>query len=243
MTHHVVSKDLTRCLVLTVVNRKRKYSLQKHIAVIGTETQSLYVPRPCECSCIRCYAPQNDVSADFNNTPFAYIKQISCNYWADKYYFVDQNALTAGDKTIPLSPLMAIAYFFSTQKTFLLSTDYSTDPTLQNLYTIAKEQVTTNVSDEKSIGGALADVCNQTNNILHDIEPMPETILKKRFRAYADGGVSYTRTRKPKYFKRSDDSVEPMPPPPGGLSTEAKSSAEVTEAAYANIRSFSLGLS
>lgn len=201
--HTITMEFINRLISYSLAVKKKEYKIKPVVLVFGV------------------YAPQNDVSADFNNTPFAYIKQISCNYWADKYYFVDQNALTAGDKTIPLSPLMAIAYFFSTQKTFLLSTDYSTDPTLQNLYTISKEQVTTNVSDEKSIGRALADVCNQTNNILHDIEPMPETILKKRFRAYADGGVSYTRTCKPKYFKRSDDSVEPMLPPPG-LSTEAK---------------------
>ncbi|MBM6388054.1 MAG: hypothetical protein JSY10_29590 [Paenibacillus sp.] len=86
------------------------------------------------------------------------------------------------------------------------------------LFLIAKEQTLNKVSADKSTSEVLIEVCNQTNlqfkKILNTLDPMPETILKKRLRAYADGGGIYTQTHKQMYRRSSDVSVEPMPPPP-----------------------------
>lgn len=129
-------------------------------------------------------------------------------------------------KTVPLPPLVAIAYFFSSKKLSLLASEYRDDPTLQTLYAIAKEQTVTKVAAEHSTSEVLLEVCNQTNlqfkKILNTLEPMPDTLLKKRLRAYADDGALYTQTCKYKYTKRNKESVKSMPPPPE-LSDLAKS--------------------
>ncbi|CAO0800383.1 unnamed protein product [Mucor circinelloides] len=51
---------------------------------------------------------------------------------------------------------------------------------------------------------------------------MPDTLLKKRLRAYTGDGLLYTATCKRIYIRESDSLVEPMPPPPE-LSEVAKS--------------------
>lgn len=43
---------------------------------------------------------------------------------------------------------------------------------------------------------------------------MPETVLTKRIRSYADGGAAYSESCKRMYINNSDVLVEPMPPPP-----------------------------
>ncbi|CEG81463.1 hypothetical protein RMATCC62417_15667 [Rhizopus microsporus] len=43
---------------------------------------------------------------------------------------------------------------------------------------------------------------------------MPDTLLKKRLRAYDDDGTLYTDTCKRMYSGLSNAAVEPMPPPP-----------------------------
>ncbi|KAG2230946.1 hypothetical protein INT48_001462 [Thamnidium elegans] len=129
---------------------------------------------------------RNDVSSDFEATSFSYIKQIQSKYWADKCYFVDKNTITQATEAAILPPMM--------------------------------EQTLNKVSADKSTSEVLIEVCNQTNlqfkKILNTLDPMPETILKKRLRAYADGGGIYTQTHKQMYRRSSDVSVEPMPPPP-----------------------------
>lgn len=87
--------------------------------------------------------------------------------------------------------MMAIAYFFSSQKLSLLSTEYQDDPTLQKLYSIAKEYAETKILEEKLMSEVLLEICNQTNlqfkkEKLNTLKPMPETVLTKRLRAYAD---------------------------------------------------------
>lgn len=64
----------------------------------------------------------------------------------------------------------------------------------------------------------LLEVCNQTNlqfkKILNALKPMPETVLTKRLRAYANDDAAYTEGCKRMYINNSDVLVEPMPPPP-----------------------------
>jgi hypothetical protein len=129
-------------------------------------------------------------------------------------------------KTVPLPPLAAIAHLFSSKKLSLLASEYRDDPTLQTIYAIAKKQTVTKVAAEQSTSEVLLEVCNQTNfqfkKILNTLEPMPDTLFKKRLRAYADVGALYTQTCKYKYAKINEEFVESMPPPPK-LSDLAKS--------------------
>ncbi|KAI8091116.1 uncharacterized protein B0P05DRAFT_584234 [Gilbertella persicaria] len=140
-------------------------------------------------------------------------------------------------KTVPLPPLVAVAYFFSSKKLSLLASEYRDDPTLQTIYAIAKEQTVTRVAPEQSASEILLEVCNQTNlqfqKILNILEPMSGPLLKKRLRAYADDGSLYTQICKYKCTKRNKEFVKSMPPPLE-LSDLAKS--------MMNESSFSIGI-
>jgi hypothetical protein len=164
------------------------------------------------------HATRNDVTSDFEASPYTFMKQIPSKYWAEKCYILDHNTIAEDTKTTPLPPMLAIAYFFSCQKLSLLATEYRDDLTLQALYSIVKEQTDAKIPAEQSTADVLLEVCNQTNlqfkKILNTLEPMPDTLLKKRLRAYADDGALYTHTCKRMYSGRCDALVEPMPPPP-----------------------------
>ncbi|PHZ13295.1 uncharacterized protein RHIMIDRAFT_306276 [Rhizopus microsporus ATCC 52813] len=142
------------------------------------------------------------------------MKRIPSNYWVEKCCIIDHNAISEVIRTTPLSSMVAIAYFFGCQKLSLLSTEHRDDLTLQKLYSTVKEQAGDKITAEQSA----AEVCNQTNlqfkKILNTLNPMPDTLLKKRLRAYADDGVLYTDTCKCMYSGLSNTAVKPMPPPP-----------------------------
>ncbi|CEP09569.1 hypothetical protein [Parasitella parasitica] len=145
------------------------------------------------------YAIGNEISSDFEETSFSFMKQIPCKYWAEKCYIPDQNTIMEATKTVPLPPLVAIAHFFFSKKLSLLASEYRDDPTLQTLYAIAKEQTVAKVAAEQSTS----------------------EVLLERLRAYADDGALHTQTCKDKYTKRNEF-VQSMPPPPE-LSDLAKS--------------------
>ncbi|RCH88251.1 hypothetical protein CU098_009168 [Rhizopus stolonifer] len=206
---HTINLDFIDRLLGYSLFAKKEYKAKPIVVVFGT------------------YATRNEISSDFEVTSFSFMKQIPCKYWAEKCYILDQNTFMEATKTVPLPPLAAIAYFFSSKKLSLLASEYRDDPTLQTLYAIAKEQTVTKVAAEQSTSEVLLEVCNQTNlqfkKILNTLEPMPDTLLKKRLRAYADDGALYTQTCKYKYTtKRNKEFVESMPPPPE-LSDLAKS--------------------
>lgn len=165
------------------------------------------------------HAIGGDVSKGLEATEFSFMKQISCKYWAEKCYVLSQSTVgEASEKTAPLSSLMAIAYFFSSQKLSLMSTEYRDDPTLQTLYWIAKEQTDIHVPVEQSTCDVLLEVCNQTNlqfkKILNAFDEIPDTFSKKRLHAYTDDGVLYTQICNHKYSRTSEVLVESMPSPP-----------------------------
>lgn len=205
---HTIHLDFVDRLIGYSLFAKKEYKAKPIVVVFGT------------------YATRNEINSDFEETSFSFMKQIPCKYWAEKCYILDQNTIMEATKTVPLPPLVAIAHFFSSKKLSLLASEYRDDPTLQTLYAIAKEQTVTKVSAEQSASEVLIEVCNQTNlqfkKILNTLEPMPDTLSKKRLRAYADDGALYTQTCKYKYTKRNEEFVESMPPPPE-LSDLAKS--------------------
>ncbi|KAI9258622.1 hypothetical protein EDC94DRAFT_521559 [Helicostylum pulchrum] len=189
--------------------------------VVGKNSRSLYTSKPTEW-------PNGTKSDIVYTAPVtsSELPPVLIEYWAEKCYILDQNTFMEATKTVPLPPLAAIAHFFSSKKLSLLASEYRDDPTLQTLYAIAKEQTVTKVAAEQSTSEVLLEVCNQTNlqfkKILDTLEPMPDTLFKKRLRAYADDGALYTQTCKYKYTKRNKEFIESMPPPPE-LSDLAKS--------------------
>ncbi|KAI8078309.1 hypothetical protein BDF21DRAFT_341187 [Thamnidium elegans] len=190
-------------------------------AVVGENARSLYTSKPTEWS----NRTKSDIVYTASVTS-SELPPVLIEYWAEKCYILDQNTIMEATKSVPLPPLVAIAHFFSSKKLSLLVSEYRDDPTLQTLYAIAKEQTVTKVAAEQSTSEVLLEVCNQTNlqfkKILNTLEPMPDTLLKKRLRAYADDGALYTQTCKYKYTKRNKGFVDSMPPPPE-LSDLAKS--------------------
>lgn len=205
---HTINLDFVDRLLGYSLFAKKEYKAKPIVVVFGT------------------YAIRNEISSDFEDTSFSFMKQIPCKYWAEKCYILDQNTIIEATKTVPLPPLVAIAHFFSSKKLSLLASEYKDDSTLQTLYAIAKEQTVTKVAAEQSTSDVLLEVCNQTNlqfkKIVNVLETMPDTLLKKRLRTYADDGALYTQTCKYKYTKRDKEFVELMPPPPE-LSDSAKS--------------------
>lgn len=172
------------------------------------------------------HVTRTEISMDFEPTTFEFAKGIPSKYWAEKCYILDKNTIAEATKATPLPAMMALAYFFSSQKLSLLSSEFQDDPIIQKLYSIAKEQTSTRIPAEKSVTEALLEVCDQTNKqfkkISNTLESMPDTLLKKRLRAYTSDGLLYTETCKRMYIGESDSLVEPMPPPPE-LSELAKS--------------------
>ncbi|KAI9364661.1 hypothetical protein BD770DRAFT_469096 [Pilaira anomala] len=107
-----------------------------------------------------------EIRVDFEPTAFEFIKGIPCKYWAQKCYILDKNTISEATKATPLPPMMALAYFFSSQKLSLLSSEFQDDPTLQKLYAHCKEETLTRIPTEKSTAEALLEVCDQTNKQL-----------------------------------------------------------------------------
>lgn len=114
--------------------------------------------------------------------------------------------------------MVVIAYFLALKSFSLLSTEHRENLTLQRLYSIAKEQAGDMIAAQKSTADVLVEVCNQTNlqfkKILDTLNPMADTLLKKRLRAYADDGAVYTDTCKRMYSGLPNAAVESMPLPP-----------------------------
>ncbi|KAI9476051.1 MAG: hypothetical protein EXX96DRAFT_620525 [Benjaminiella poitrasii] len=163
---------------------------------------------------------------DFEPTAFEFARGIPSKYWAEKCYILDKSTIAKATKVTPLPAMMALTYFFSSQKLSPLSSEFQDDPTIQKLYSIAKDQTSTRIPAEKSVAEVLLEVCEQTNKqfkkISNTLEPMPDTLLKKRLRAYASDGLLYTETCKRMCIRESDSLVESMPLPPE-LSELAKS--------------------
>ncbi|KAI8389468.1 hypothetical protein BD560DRAFT_481002 [Blakeslea trispora] len=154
------------------------------------------------------HATRAETSMDFEPTALEFAGRISCKYWAEKCYILDKNTIAEATKATPLPAMVALAYFFSSQKLSLLSSEFQADPTIQKLYAIAKDQTLTRIPAEKSVAEALLEVCEQTNKqfkkISNTLEPMPNTLLKKRLRAYTSDGLLYTETCKRMYIRESD---------------------------------------
>ncbi|KAI9264622.1 hypothetical protein EDC94DRAFT_583711 [Helicostylum pulchrum] len=154
-----------------------------------------------------------EISLNFEPTTFEFAKGIPKHHRGSH----QSNSPTSND---------GISIFFPSQKLSLLSSEFQDDPTIQKLHSTAKEQTSTRIPAEKSVTEALLEVCDQTNKqfkkISNTLEPMPDTLLKKRLRAYTSDGLLYTETCKRMYIGESDSLVEPMPPPPE-LSELAKS--------------------
>ncbi|KAI9476053.1 MAG: hypothetical protein EXX96DRAFT_609915 [Benjaminiella poitrasii] len=172
------------------------------------------------------HATLTEISMDFEPTAFEFARGIPSKYWAEKCYILDKSTIAKATKVTPLPAMMALTYFFSSQKLSPLSSEFQDDPTIQKLYSIAKDQTSTRIPAEKSVAEVLLEVCEQTNKqfkkISNTLEPMPDTLLKKRLRAYASDGLLYTETCKRMCIRESDSLVESMPLPPE-LSELAKS--------------------
>ncbi|KAG1445427.1 hypothetical protein G6F46_012195 [Rhizopus delemar] len=197
---HFITMDFINRLMSYSLSIKKKLKAKPIVIVFGT------------------HAIRGDVSKALEATEFSFMKQISCKYWAEKCYVLSQSTVgEASEKTAPLPPLMAIAYFFSSQKLSLMSTEYHNYPALQTLYSVAKEQTEIHVLVEQSTCDVLLEVCNQTSlqlkKILNALDETPDTFSKKHLRAYADDDALYTQTCRYKYSRTSEVLVESMPPP------------------------------
>ncbi|KAG0164093.1 hypothetical protein DFQ28_003112, partial [Apophysomyces sp. BC1034] len=162
-------------------------------------------------------ATRNDVTSDFEPTSYSFMKQIPCKYWAERCYILDRNTIEEDTRQAPFHPMLALEFFFSSQKLSLMSIEHRDDPTIQSLYGIAKEQMKGKIAGEQSTASVLLEVCDQTNlqfkKILNVLQAMPDTLLRKRAYTYADDGISYTHACKRLCSKRSSPPVSPMPVP------------------------------
>lgn len=142
---HTITMDFIDPLINHSLSVKKEFKAKPIVVVFGT------------------HATHTEICLDFEPSPFPAAKKIPSKYWAGTCYILDKNAIAEATKATPLPAMMAFAYFFSYQNLSLLSSEIRDDPTVQKLYTIAKEQTSTRIPAEKSVSDALIEVCDQTN--------------------------------------------------------------------------------
>jgi hypothetical protein len=66
--------------------------------------------------------------------------EIKCKFWAKSCYFISRNSIKDHIKENPMDPLVALAYYMTSQSERLASLLYNIDPAAQLLYAIQERQ-------------------------------------------------------------------------------------------------------
>ncbi|KAG1136485.1 hypothetical protein G6F37_011987 [Rhizopus arrhizus] len=130
------------------------------------------------------------------NLKFPFAMQLPCPGWAKSFHLFNGGSIHAYLKTQRLHPLVAVAHFLIEQKLSLIAMEHKEDPTIQQLFALAKDIFGNDIQEYENLSVVLQQVCNQARSqfskankrLLEDVED-PEA--RKRTARCLDDGILY----------------------------------------------------
>ncbi|KAI7902933.1 uncharacterized protein BX663DRAFT_508910 [Cokeromyces recurvatus] len=159
-----------------------------------------------------------------------YMKKLASDDWAQAHYFISEETIRSSLEA-PLSPMVALSYVMIKQQVSIIGLEHRNDPTVQMLYSIAKEVLDHQIHKEEKIIDVLLNVChNNRDQYKRIIEALEEDCSAKRARLYADDGLLYAEACIRKYNHRGSCSTmsEPLDLPEG-VTKEGSSSSSSSQ--------------
>lgn len=126
-----------------------------------------------------------------------------CYPWAKKYFFISTESIRNHLTEIPLSPLVALGAYFTSQKTSLLDHSHRHDPTIKKLYDLSQRIFKKVAVDENTTTDNLLTFCRKSESKIQEgiaiLEEPIGTSSKKRLADCLNDAMEIIKYYKIKY--------------------------------------------
>ncbi|KAI9262624.1 hypothetical protein EDC94DRAFT_659483 [Helicostylum pulchrum] len=180
------------------------------------------------------------------DTTHPFLFKLPCFPWAKKCFFISTESIRDHLTEIPLSPLVALGAYFTSQKTSILDHSLGHDPTIQMLYNLSQRIFENIAVNENTTLDDLLSLCQKSDlKIKEGIKALEEstgTSANKRAVDCLNDGLEIVKSYSFKYMSNelspaTSPASSPVPSPVPASSPELEPSSRNWEFVHNYIQS------
>ncbi|CAO3622553.1 unnamed protein product [Mucor hiemalis] len=137
------------------------------------------------------------------DTTHPFLHKIPCFPWAKKCFFISPESIRNHLTTVPLSPLVALGIYFSSEAPSVAEHSHGQDPTVQMLYNVSQRVLEAAAIKENTIKDDILSLCQETESKIKEgieaINESSEDDTNKRALDCLNEGLQIVKSYRRKY--------------------------------------------